>query len=177
MEGKINEIALLCSSIDDSQQGLKEHEKSITYNGNQITELLNETIKNLSNKFDDLAENMCKKILDINIHRRKWSLIISGLPGEANEKEVDTRSKIRKFAVDKLKIIGTNNHQMAACHRLSNEADSPVLAKFVNLDDRNDWISNAKHLKNSNLNVSLSPYLPPALRPLKTDIMKQRKAV
>ena len=66
---------------------------------------------------------------------------------------------------------------MAACHRVSNEADSPVLAKFVNLDDRNDWISNAKHLKNSNLNVSLSPDLPPALQPLKTDIMKQRKAV
>ena len=64
---------------------------------------------------------------------------------------------------------------MAACHRLSNEADSPVLAKFVNLDDRNDWISNAKHLKNSNPYVSLSPDLPPGLRPLKTDIMKKRK--
>ena len=30
LEGKINEIALLRSSIDDCQQGLKEHEKSIT---------------------------------------------------------------------------------------------------------------------------------------------------
>ena len=73
LEGKIKEIALLRSSIDDCQQGLKEHEKSIMYNGNQITELLNETIPNFSKKFDDLAENMCTKILDIDIHRRKGS--------------------------------------------------------------------------------------------------------
>ena len=122
-----------------------------------------------------MTEEICFKILNIDTHRLKWSLMISGLEGQANESEVNTKSKFKKFAVKSLKVTDAISHPMASCHRLSNEANSAIIAKFVNLDGRNTWLSCAKNLKGKCTSVSISPDLPPALRPLKIDIMKQRK--
>jgi hypothetical protein len=117
------------------------------------------------------------KILDIDMHRRKWSVIISGLPGQANEKEVDTRLAAQNFAIHKLKITDADSHMMGACHRLSKEENAPILARFLDLDNRNKWLSSAKNLKGSGTRISISPDMCPALRPLKKNIMQQRKAL
>ena len=177
LEQKINEIALLRKSVQNNEKRLDDHERSIAFNDNLLKNITDNTIPDLEKKFDELTEEICFKILNINTHRRKWSLMISGLEGQANEREVNTKSKLKKFAVESLKVTDAISHPMAACHRLSNEANSAIIAKFVNLDDRNTWLSCAKNLKGKGTSVSISPDLPPALRPLKTDIMKQRKEI
>ena len=142
---------------------LNEQEKSITYNGNQLKDLLDVTIPTLEKNFKELCQTICTKILDVDVHRRKWSLVISGLQGEANETEGDTQIKLKKFAVDHLKVKDANKHLMAVCHRLSKDADANIIAKFVNLNDRNEWLASGKHLKDKNLKISISPDLPPVL--------------
>ena len=39
-------------------------------------------------------------ILDLDTHRRKWSLIVNGLQGNPGETEMETRAKVRTFAMD-----------------------------------------------------------------------------
>ena len=89
------------------------------------------------------------KLLDLDTHRQKWTLIFNGIKGEKGEDEQVTRSKIRSFAKDKLKVTGADLHPMAACHRLSQKQNAAIIVKFVDLMDRNVWLFNGKNLRNS----------------------------
>ena len=177
LEQKINEIVLLRSTVNKCEAKLNEFERSVEFSGSQINDLIQETIPSLETKFKEMTETVCTKILDIDVHRRKWSLIISGLSGQEREQETNTRAKVKMFASEKLKIDDAEAHQMAACHRLNQNKDAPVIARFVDLDHRNKWLSSAKNLKGSNENISITPDIPPVLRPLKIDILQQRKAL
>ena len=114
-------------------------------------------------------------ILDLDTHCRKWSLIVNGLQGNQGETEMETRAKVRTFAVDKLNVEGADSHSFGACHRLSQTAKAGIIIRFNDLQNRDSWLANAKNLKNSSQNVTLSPDLHPVLRPLKADILKVRK--
>ena len=175
LERKINEITLLHTKVNKCEAKVSELEDSITFNGNVIKDLTDEIIPSLENKFMDITKAVCHKILEIEVHRRKWSLIIIGLDGVVNEGELDTRRKLRKFGSEQMKLTNVSQQQMSACHRLSQKENAPIIAKFVDLDDRNEWLSNAKNLKGSKMNVSISPDIPPILRPLKKDILEMRK--
>ena len=102
----------------------------------------------------------------------------NGLKGDAGEPELVTRNKVRELAKHKLKIQGVNSHAFTACHRLSQREDAGVLC-FQDLCNRNEWLLNAKNLKNSatNVNVSISPDIHPCLRKLRSNIMEKRKAL
>lgn len=175
LEKKVSDIANLKTTIDSHDKRLGEHEHSLDFQGDQIKDILENSIPDLEKKFCDLTEKMCMKMLDMDMHRRKWSVIINGLDGEAGESESVTRDKVKTFAMDKMQVTGADSHPIAACHRLAQKKDAGITVRFVDLNHRNEWLSNAKNLKSSNLNVSLSPDLPPVLRPLKSDILKQRK--
>ena len=114
-------------------------------------------------------------ILNIETHRRKWSLIINGIEGITNEPETETRSKARTMATTSLKVTVADSHLMTACHRLSQKANAPILVRFMDLANRNEWLSEAKNLKNSDKRISISPDMPPVLRCLMKDILEQRK--
>ena len=43
--------------------------------------------------------------------------MISGLEGQANENEVNTKSKLKKVANESLKVTDAISHPKAACHR------------------------------------------------------------
>ena len=114
---------------------------------------------------------MLEKILNIDTHRRKWTLIINGLKGKSGESEMETRAKVRTFAKERLKVTGADSHSFRACHRLSQKDDAGIIVCFTDLYNRNEWLSNAKNLKNVESTASLSPDLHPCLRPLKKDIL------
>ena len=142
-----------------------------------INKQVSEAIPDLEDKFTELKSKMCMKLLDIDTHRRKWSIIINGPKGEPREDECITRSKVRTFAKDQLKCPGADLHPLAACHRLSQKSNAGIIISFVDLYDRNQWLTNAKNLKNCTENISISPDLPPVLRPMKSDLLKQRKSL
>ena len=129
----------------------------------EIEEIKSTVVPNLDKKYENVTTKTCMNVLDIDTHRRKWSLVINGLKGEQNESDVITRNKVKEFATNVLKVDNAKNHNFSACHRLSQRPDSGIIIKFLDLSDRNAWLMNAKNLKGADQNVSLSPDLHPCL--------------
>jgi regulator of replication initiation timing len=115
--------------------------------------------------------------IDSDVYNRKWNLVIQGIEGPAGETEEVTTQKVRKMAEEKLKIAAAADPMkmpFAACHRLSQKANAGIIIRFTNLTDRNQWFSNARELKDNATKITISPDIPPILKPLKADIMKHR---
>ena len=175
LEKQISDIADMKAKLDSQQTRLSEHEDTLAFLDKQIQDIQTKSITELEKKFTELTEKVCFNILNLDLHRRKWSLIVNGVEGLAGEKESVTRDKVKCFARDKLAIVGAYSHPLAACHRLSQKNNAGIIVTFVDLNNRNEWLSNAKNLRNKDSSVSISPDMPPVLRPLKNDILKIRK--
>ena len=140
--------------------------------------LKNETIPRLVEHLNDTVTQLALHNIDLNMHRRKWSVIVQGVSGQKDEDSDTTRKAVIKMAKDNLKLRDTKDapvreDQLAACHRLQSSAGSAIIARFVDLKQRDRWLSNAKNLKGSN--ISLSVDVPPCLRKAKKELMQLRK--
>ena len=175
LEKQILELANIKATLNSQQTCLNEHTKSLTFLDQEVKEIQSKSIPRLETKFTDLNEKMCLNLLNLDVHRRKWTLLINGIKGESGENELVTRDKVKCFAKDKLEIEGADSHPLASCHRLAQRNDAGIIIRFVDLNDRNNWLSSARKLKNKRTSVSISPDLPPVLRPLKDDILQIRK--
>ena len=175
LENKVSELMAVTQTLKEHDQKLKDIQQSLSFTGDQIDVINKKTVPDLDKKFTELSTKMCLNLLNIDTHRRKWTLIINGLKGKSGESELETRAKVRTFAKDRLKVTGADAHTFRACHRLSQKDDAGIIVCFSDLYDKNEWLSNAKNLKHDNSSTSLSPDLHPCLRPLKTDILNIRK--
>jgi hypothetical protein len=175
LELKVNELTSLKKTVTANSQIIQTLQDSVAFSSNEIDEVRSKTIPDLRNKFDDLSIKMCMNILDMDTHRRKWTLIINELQGISGETEVETRTKVQNFAINSLKVPRADSHPFGACHRLAQKDNAGIIIRFTDLAHRNSWLMNARNLKNSASKVSLSPDLHPCLRPLKSDILKIRK--
>ena len=173
-EHKVSELTTMKSTLRDHGNQIKDLEKSLEFSSQEIKDLNEKLIPALDKKFSDLSTKICMNLLNIDVHRRKWSLIINGLKSKQGETEPETHAIVRRFASEKLKMKGVDSHLFSACHRLAQKPDAGIIIRFVDLADRNNWLANAKNLKNTDSGVSLSPDLPPSLCPLKTAILKRR---
>ena len=113
--------------------------------------------------------------MDLYVHRRKWSLTIHGLKGEAGEDEEVTRDACVKLAKDHFAISDAAATDFAACHRLSKQAGSGIIMGFRDLSTHNSWLGNATKLCDHPDAISISPDLPPVLRPMKKELLAKRK--
>ena len=129
----------------------------------------------LATHIASVTTNLATYVLDQDVHRRKWSLIIHGIKGAESEDELTTRQKCIALAAETLRVPNAVNTQLSACHRLSKKANAGIILRFVDLSQRNIWLKNARNLKNSKEHISISPDLPPLIRPLKMDLLQQRK--
>jgi hypothetical protein len=129
----------------------------------------------LTQELKELSVTNAMHAVDRDVYSRKWNLIIGGLPGTENEPENSTEAKVRDMAKFQLKIQSAHSMTLAACHRLSRDKNAPIIVKFINLNDRNSFLSNAKQLKNCDSCISISPDLPPILKDLRDEILKERK--
>ena len=175
LEEKIDEIKNIKDTLVQHTKSIQDIEKSIQETDRQLKEFKEKTIPDLEKKCLDMTVKTCLNNLDLDTHRRKWTLILNGIQGEAGEQEKDTRTKVRDFASKQLKVAGVDHHGFAACHRLAQTQNAGIIVRFLDLAHRNSWLSNAKNMKNSSSKVSLSPDLHPCLRPLKSDILKARR--
>lgn len=99
---------------------------------------------------------------------------MTGLPGKEKESPDDTIKEVLKLGRDILKVP---EPQISACHRLSKTKDSTIVVRFVNLHDRDQWLSSAGQLKNfrpQNSTIGISPNLPPILGKLRKNIFTKR---
>lgn len=140
--------------------------------------LLKEENDHLKAKISNLSTVTAINLIDAEVYSRKWNLVIHGISGDKGENEALTNEKVRDMACQELHLPAAATKQetpFAACHRLSQEKDAGIVVKFANLSDRNTWLSRAPRLKKSKKNLSISPDIPPILKPLKNDILQHRK--
>ena len=175
LEVKVNELAKIKETLSEHKQCINDIENALEDIGRQIDEFKEKSIPDLEKKYKDITTNICLRNLDLDTHRRKWSLILNGIQGEPGELERDTRTKVREFAKQQLKVTGADTHKFGACHRLSQKENAGIIICFTDLSDRNSWLSNAKNLKNTGSKISVSPDLHPTLRKLKSNILNKRK--
>ena len=177
---KLNKTVSKMEKKVESLSSLKEHvEKQSEYTNSRIRDIYETVIPQINTHMASIGTALTKRMLDLDVHRRKWSLTIQGVAGAAGEDERITRSKVVDFAINKLRIRNAATTDYAACHRLSQEANSGIIMRFIDLSQRNSWLDAAKNLKHfpDCNNVSISPDLPNDLRPLKTELLNKRKAL
>ena len=168
MSAAVAALSGLPSRVDSLEEKMQE----LSDVGDKVDCLMEEKVPKLSENLCKITESISLKMLDDQVHSRKWALVINGLDGPAGEREAATRRKTLDFAQRHLEIT-TDGLSLHACHRLSNKQNASVFIHFVDLDTRNIWLSKASNLKGTGM--SISPDLPPAVRPIKSDILLQRK--
>lgn len=165
---KIKKIEMDVSELSDKIQKNESHNDEIQKNESDISILCSH------------LENVYFLGLDREVHDRKWSVLVDGVPGLMNESNSATRQKITSLSAEVFKNLNPNLH-LKACHRLSQKADARIIVVFSDLDNRNHWFENAKNLSVYNqkygTRIRICPDLPPTVRPLRNDIMMQRKTL
>ena len=177
-----SEIQTLTSSVDENRRllegintDLSEIKISLNNCYTQLEKVKDVFLPSLANRVTEIATSLAERVLDMDVHSRKWSLVIGGLQGAAGEDEAETRSKCVKLAQD-IGVPAAETTHFAACHRLQhNKANSSVIVRFTDLGDREAWLSKARHLPAVNSGLSMSPDLPPVLRKLKTELLLIRR--
>lgn len=177
LEKRIEDLASMKTTVADHETRITALERSVEFTAEQVRDINKEVIPKLDDKFNELNTQVCMNLLDLDTHRRKWSLIINGLQGKAGEHERDTRKQCREFAAEKLGVPDANTHHFTACHRLSQRDNAGIILGFSDLSERNAWLESAKNLKGTGSTVSISPDIHPCLRQLKSEIMTIRKAL
>ena len=150
-------------------------EAAVAASSSRVDTVVTSALPAITSHMSTISTALAMRQLDLEVHRRKWALVISGLDGPAKEPEQDTRAACLKLAADILQVQNAAGTRISACHRLSPSAGAGIIIRFTDLSERNEWLANAKHLKGKN--ISISPALPPILRQLKTDILNQRKTL
>lgn len=185
---------ILKSSVDESLQPIKNEIKSINDRLNdiesykhvidqvqtQVTNLVETTLPETVSHVNSMVEALALQNINLNTHRRKFSVIIYGLPGEKEEDSDVTRKSVINMAKENLKIKPTperpvREDQLAACHRLKPDSGSGIIARFNDLRERDRWLAHAKNLAGSDISISVD--VPPCLRPAKKQLMNIRKAL
>ena len=134
----------------------------------QIESSIHDIESNAIPGINHIIQQLTLSHLDLNLHRRKWGVIVSGLAGDEGEDESKTRKAMIDMGTDKLNVNAANS-DFTACHRLKQEKDAPIIARFADLSTRDKWMSNAKKLKGSKVSISVD--VPPCLRDVKKELV------
>ena len=170
---RLDRIEARLEDLAQLQQVVTDFRKSTADTSERMADLLKVTIPALTKHFEDVTSALAMRQLDQDVHCRKWSLTIQGLPGEAKEDEGDTRRACIDFEKAHLGLTDASERDFAACHRLNQRHDAGIIARFTDLQQRDQWLLGARSLKNSDRRISISPDLPRFVRPMKKSSLKK----
>ena len=174
IQGQIDVINGEVKTIKDD---VAELQHSAQDSSDRMDKVSNTFLPAISSQITKVASALAERMLDMEIHGRKWSLIINGLDGVAGEDDVTTRVKCVSLAKD-LGVSDAATTTFAACHRLDHsKANAGIIVRFTDLAQREAWLKNAGKLRRVNEDVSFSPDLPPVLRKMKTELLNIRKSM
>ena len=150
-------------------------EEAINYNNKRLDDICQSSLPALTSHVEKVATSLALQTLNMDVHRRKWSLTIQGVKGSVGEAEMDTRSSCVALARQHLGVPNATETDFSACHRLSQKQDACIIVRLKDLNQRNLWLEGAKNLKSHTDKISISPNMPPVLRCLKTELLQKRK--
>ena len=174
ISARLDNIDKTLVKLVEVQQRLVEVEEGLQFTSERLNSLATEVLPAISNHMAHIAESLAHQTLQIDVHRRKWNIIIHGIEGPAGEIEHATRAKSIQFAQEVLKVEDAASWHLAACHRLSQRANAGIILRFLDLAQRDRWLTGTKNLRGHPRKISISPDLPPILRPLKDNLMLSR---
>ena len=111
-------------------------ETSVEFVSRRLDDVYSASLPKLATHVEQVATALALQTLNIDVHRRKWSLTVQGLKGPADEDDTDTRSACVKLAREHLDVVDATTSDFAACHRLSRKADSGIIMRFRDLGMR-----------------------------------------
>ena len=177
LESRITAVESQIAQVMELGTKVTALETAATSMSQQLEDLEMTSLPKFAEHVEQIATSLALRNLDLEVHRRKWNLTIHGIPGDPGENEAATREACVKLAKDHLRVADAASSDFAACHRLSQGRNAGIILRFCDLSKRNQWLAGARHLKAHPQKVSLSPDLPPVLRPLKTELLNARKAL
>ena len=175
LSSRLGNIEQQMKLLADLKATVNAVEASITYTSGRIDDLCQNSLPTLARHLQEVTTGLALQAMDLDVHRRKWSLTIHGLKGEAGEEEEITGDACVKLPKDLPGITDPATTDFAACHRLSKQAGSGIIMRFRDFCTRNSWLGNAKKLCDHPDAISISPDLPLVLRPIKKELLAKRK--
>ena len=174
ISARLDSIDKTLANLVELQQRILEVEEGLQFTSERLNTLATEVLPAMCDHMARVTESLAHQTLQIDVHRRKWNIVIHGIEGPAGELEFATRAKCIQFAKEVLKVEDAATWHLAACHRLSQKPNAGIILRFVDLAQRDRWLSGTKHLRGHTRKISISPDLPPILRPLKDTLMLTR---
>ena len=168
LETQLNKLSTLHNTCQDI-------EDSINFTSHKVDDLCDTQMPALASHIKKVATALALRTLDLDVHRRKWSLTIQGIKGAAGEEDNDTRKACVDLARDHLGIADASKKDFSACHRLNKRKDAGIIIRLQDLCRRNEWLDGAKKLRSHTEKISISPDLPSVLQSLKTELLQKRK--
>jgi hypothetical protein len=181
VEGKVETVSTRVSDLEQKLEALtiqvSENVKSIVDHDTSMDEIQHAAIPALKVETTYRNNALAIKCIEEQMHKRKWSIIVSGVPGEQREHESRTRESMITFAHRDLQIEQANQTNFAACHRLKNTANAPVLVTFLDLAQKDTWLRKAHLLRNAPTKMAITQDLPPSLRELRNEVYERKKSL
>ena len=172
---RLDQLDSAIKTVAETQSTVRGIESSMDFLSQRLDDLQQTALPAVAEHVKQVATQLALQTLDIDMHRRKWSLTIQGLKGAADEDEDTTRQACVSLAKQHLKITDASVFDFSLCHRLANKENAGIIIRFKDLQQRNNWLQNAKFLKSHTGKISIAPDLPPVLRPLKKELLEKRK--
>ena len=110
-----SDMKLLC----DFKAKIDDVENAISNTSQRLDDFYKHSLPKIQQHIQDVATGLALQTLDLDVHRRKWSLTVQGLKGEENEDEDKTRDICVKLSKECLDVKDSSPMDFAACHRLS----------------------------------------------------------
>ena len=79
ISSRLENIDKTLANLVEVQQRIEVVEESIQYTSDRLDALATEVIPALSNHMSQIAETLAHQTLQIDVHRRKWNIVIHGI--------------------------------------------------------------------------------------------------
>ena len=118
------------STLHDKCQ---EVEDAINFTSHKLDDLCDTQMPALASHVEKVATALALQTLDLDVHRRKWSLTIQGVKGDAEEEDAVTRRACVDLARNHLGIADASEKDFGACHRLNKRKDAGIIVRLSRL--------------------------------------------
>lgn len=168
-ESCITELKTHIHEIRADVDNLKEYTQHID---EAVREINERTIENLRVELNEER----KKRLELEQWSRKWNVVIRGVGGDLKETPAETEGKVRDFFVKVLNFPRGRDVLFQAVHRLPSgqEGKRNIIARFLNLSDRDDVVRAAYKLQRGS-GFGVSPDLNPEASKLRSELLNERR--
>ena len=93
ISARLDNIDKTLIKLVEVQQRLVEVEEGLQFTSERLNTLAAEVIPAMADHMAQITESLAHQTLQIDVHRRKWNIIIHGIEGPAGELEHATRAK------------------------------------------------------------------------------------